>query len=363
MTIPTIALSDNFATFRDNYNSLANSVGDLNSLQTTDKTSIVAAVNSVNDAVDSAVDAGFSAGAGAGLEYVSATSSLQIDSATIATIAYVDTASVATADAWTNGRTITLTGDVTGVSGSFNGSANLSFTTAIGSGVIVNADINASAAIADTKLATISTAGKVSNSATTATNANTASAIVARDASGNFSAGTITASLTGNVTGNVSGSSGSCTGNSATATTATTATNTTVANEASDTSCYISFVTAATGDLPQKTNANLTFNSSTGVLTATDMVATSDETLKENIIRIENALNIVDEINGVYFNFRDQPTSRKVGVIAQNIEKVLPEVVYNNGDYKTVSYGNIVGLLIEAIKELRREVQELKGGK
>ena len=54
-----------------------------------------------------------------------------------------------------------------------------------------------------------------------ATNANTVSAIVARDASGNFSAGTITAALTGNVTGNVSGSSGSCTGNSASATTAT----------------------------------------------------------------------------------------------------------------------------------------------
>jgi len=67
-------------------------------------------------------------------------------------------------------------------------------------GQIVNSDINASAAIADTKLATISTAGKVSNSATTATSANTASAIVARDGSGNFSAGTITAALSGNAT-------------------------------------------------------------------------------------------------------------------------------------------------------------------
>ena len=82
-------------------------------------------------------------------------------------------------------------------------------------GTIVNADINASAAIADTKLGTISTAGKVSNSATTATSANTNSAIVARDSSGNFSAGTITA----NLTGNASGSSGSTTGNAATATT------------------------------------------------------------------------------------------------------------------------------------------------
>jgi len=62
---------------------------------------------------------------------------------------------------------------------------------------IVNADVSASAGIVDTKLATISTALKVSNSATTATDANTASAIVARDASGNFTAGTITAALTG----------------------------------------------------------------------------------------------------------------------------------------------------------------------
>jgi len=70
-------------------------------------------------------------------------------------------------------------------------------------GTISNADINASAAIVDTKLATITTASKVSNSATTATNANTASAIVARDASGNFTAGTITAALTGAASSNV----------------------------------------------------------------------------------------------------------------------------------------------------------------
>ena len=91
-----------------------------------------------------------------------------------------------------NASTVTtnanLTGDVTSVGN----------TTTIAAGAIVNADINGSAAIADSKLATISTAGKVSNSATTATNANTASTIVARDASGNFSAGTITATLNGN---------------------------------------------------------------------------------------------------------------------------------------------------------------------
>ena len=66
--------------------------------------------------------------------------------------------------------------------------------------LITNAMVNASAGIVDTKLATISTAGKVSNSATTATNASTANAIVARDGSGNFNAGTITATLSGNAT-------------------------------------------------------------------------------------------------------------------------------------------------------------------
>jgi hypothetical protein len=84
----------------------------------------------------------------------------------------------------------------------------------IADGAITNTNISSAAAIADTKLTTIATAGKVSNSATTATSTNTASTIVARDASGNFNAGTITANLTGNVTGNL-------TGNAATATSAT----------------------------------------------------------------------------------------------------------------------------------------------
>ena len=69
---------------------------------------------------------------------------------------------------------------------------------------IANANIAAAAAIADTKLGTISTANKVQNSATTATSSNSGSAIVSRDSSGNFAATTITADLTGAVTGNAS---------------------------------------------------------------------------------------------------------------------------------------------------------------
>jgi hypothetical protein len=131
----------------------------------------------------------------------------------IATLSGVATS----ANTWTTGRTITLSGDISGTSGSFDGSANLAFSTAIASNVIVNADVNtaaaiaysklnlssgitntdvsASAAIVDTKLATISTASKVSNSATTATALNTPNAIVARDVNGDFSAGTIDATI------------------------------------------------------------------------------------------------------------------------------------------------------------------------
>jgi hypothetical protein len=77
--------------------------------------------------------------------------------------------------------------------------ANSAVTSAkIADGTIVNGDISPSAAIADTKLATISTAGKVANTATTAQHNNTPNAIVARNALGDFFANTITANLSGN---------------------------------------------------------------------------------------------------------------------------------------------------------------------
>ena len=103
------------------------------------------------------------------------------------------------------------------------------------------------------------------------------SGLIYNPSSGLLTSAAFAGALTGNVTGNASGSSGSCTGNSATATTATTATNVTVADESSDTSCNVLFTTAATGDLPPKSGTNLTFNSSSGQLDATTFsgVATS----------------------------------------------------------------------------------------
>jgi hypothetical protein len=128
----------------------------------------------------------------------------------------ISSATIADADATTKGK-IQLAGDLAGTNSSASApvisnsaistakiAADAVTTAKILDGEIVNADISTTAAIADTKLATIATSGKVSNSATTATDANTASAIVARDANGNFTAGTITANLTGNAT-NVTG--------------------------------------------------------------------------------------------------------------------------------------------------------------
>ena len=108
-----------------------------------------------------------------------------------------------------------------------------------------------------------------------------------------------------------------------------------------------------------------TFNMQTGNFTATgDVESNSDERLKENIETIENALEKVSNMRGVYFDMKARPGVRKVGLIAQEVEKVLPEVVSTDPDkdnIKSVAYANVVGLLVEAIKELKVEVDMLKG--
>jgi hypothetical protein len=118
--------------------------------------------------------------------------------------------------------------------------------------------------------------------------------------------------------------------------------------------------------------------SATGNLTA----YSSDERLKDFKGKIDNALDKVDQLNGYYFEWNDVAKNLdggksfkegvEVGVSAQEIEKVLPEVVTEapivkienlDVDYKTVYYDKIVPLLIEAIKELRAEVKKLKEDK
>ena len=100
--------------------------------------------------------------------------------------------------------------------------------------------------------------------------------------------------------------------------------------------------------------------SNTGTITASgDITAFSDERLKSDIETIDNALDKVMNMRGVSYT---KQAEKGIGVIAQEIEKVLPEVV-TDGEYKSVAYGNIVGVLIEAIKEQQKQIDELKKDK
>jgi hypothetical protein len=97
------------------------------------------------------------------------------------------------------------------------------------------------------------------------------------------------------------------------------------------------------------------------ILASGNITAFSDIKLKDNIEVIPNALDKLVQIRGVTFDRIDEEVPRQSGVIAQEVEKVLPEVVITNKDgIKSVAYGNLVGLLIESIKELKVEVNELK---
>jgi hypothetical protein len=192
-----------------------------------------------------------------------------------------------------------------------------------GNASIVNADINASAGIVDTKLATIATAGKVSNSATTAANANTGNAIVARDASGNFSAGTITAALTGTAS---------------TATALATARN--IQGISFDGTANITVVTAGTGiSVAGTAVANtgvLSVNGSTGAITGLATLASPTFT-GDVTINAQGDLRLADADNSNWVAFQAPST------VASNVTWTLPGADAAVAGYALVS--NAAGVL------------------
>ena len=114
-----------------------------------------------------------------------------------------------------------------------------------------------------------------------------------------------------------------------------------------------SSITACTFDMSAAGAA--TFNN--------DVTAFSDVRLKQEIDTIDNALKRVTSMRGVFFDRKDNSEVRQTGVIAQEVEPFLPEVVRQTKDdnkIKSVAYGNMVGVLIEAIKELNAKIEELQ---
>jgi hypothetical protein len=156
-----------------------------------------------------------------------------------------------------------------------------------------------------------------------------------------------------------------------------------------DTSNYVKIDRAGSGDILEvKGNTGISGSTYVGgqIVCVGDITANlSDARLKENIKLIKNPLQKISEINGVYYTFTDEAIElngllskdEQVGLLAQEVQKVLPHIIkpapfdiehdqYGNHtsksgkNYLTIQYEKIVPLLVEAIKELKKEIEELK---
>lgn len=114
-------------------------------------------------------------------------------------------------------------------------------------------------------------------------------------------------------------------------------------------SYYSNASNMSSGTLPAgRLGSNTTYTVG-GLVSNGTLSGYSDIRLKKNIETIENALEKVKELRGVYFDMNNR---KMLGVIAQEVQEIIPEVIVNNDEYLSVMYGNLVGVLIEAIKDL-----------
>jgi hypothetical protein len=157
---------------------------------------------------------------------------------------------------------------------------------------------------------------------------------------------------------NVTGSAGSAT----TATTATNATNSAVTDDTTTNSThYPNFVSGTSGNQAEKVSSTkFTFNPSTGLLTTTDYNSSSDKRLKKNIKTVDNALDKVMSLRGVSFDWKEGG-AKAIGLIAQEAEKIIPEIVSKDDNgYLGIKYNNLIGVLVEAIKDQQEQINILK---
>jgi len=128
-----------------------------------------------------------------------------------------------------------------------------------------------------------------------------------------------------------------------------------------NTDYFPTFATATTGTASALlvSSTKLTYNPSTGTLTAVDLNSTSDSKYKENIEPINSAISILNNINGVSFNWKETG-NKSYGVIAQELKDILPELVKQGEQGLSVSYIPLIAILIEAVKEQQKQIEELK---
>jgi hypothetical protein len=119
-------------------------------------------------------------------------------------------------------------------------------------------------------------------------------------------------------------------------------------------------VTTGTLSTANTSSSKLYYQPSTGILNATTFNSLSDENKKTDITIIPNSLNIVENLNGVTFKWIENGLP-SAGLIAQDVEKYLPQLISNGENGKTLNYDGVIGVLVEAIKELSQRVKDLEG--
>ena len=173
---------------------------------------------------------------------------------------------------------------------------------------------------------------------------------------GTISSGTWQSTVIATTYGGTGNSSGYASGGAASASTAT------VVDDTSTNATYYPMLgQASSGNTaPKVSSTKLTFNPSTGLLTSTDYNSSSDERLKTNIKPVENALDKVIALRGVSFNWKEGG-AKAIGLIAQEVEEVIPEIVsQDENGYLGIRYNNLIGVLIEAIKDQQEQIDNLK---
>ena len=109
------------------------------------------------------------------------------------------------------------------------------------------------------------------------------------------------------------------------------------------------------------TASPINFNAANGTMNAVVFNVTSDITQKTDVTSIENAFDTVDKLQGVEFNWKLYGGNKSAGVIAQQLESILPHLVSTDEKgLKSVNYSGLTGYLIEAIKELGAEIKTLR---
>ena len=136
-------------------------------------------------------------------------------------------------------------------------------------------------------------------------------------------------------------------------------------NTATNSTFFPVFTSVTSGSIvgANTSSTKLTFNPSSGLLTSTDYNSSSDVTLKENFTQIVNPLDIISQLEGFGFSWKDTK-EKSYGLSAQQVETVLPEIVRVRPDgTKGINYLNLIAFLVEGIKDLKEEVRQLKSYK